>query len=121
MGHFIRNDFMTKLDEYLAEVKEQHRKSKEPRDHTPNLLKIIEEMRGALTYYADSYTYGDGNGMSWGSCAIQSDRGEIARSMLKRCEEIAGKTIGITNIGICCICEGGICEHTGPHTQCDKH
>lgn len=42
----------------------------------------IRELEKVLYYYADSYNYGDGNGLSWESTDIRNDRGKKAREVL---------------------------------------
>lgn len=42
----------------------------------------IRELEKVLYYYADSYNYGDGNGLSWESADIRNDRGKRAREIL---------------------------------------
>lgn len=44
----------------------------------------------ALKFYADSYQYGEGNGLSWEHCEhkkIGADRGRLARECLRELGE----------------------------------
>ena len=43
--------------------------------------------REALEFYADSYNYGDGNGISWECVELSEDRGKKARQALKEADE----------------------------------
>lgn len=47
-----------------------------------SLKRRVKKLESALRFYADSYTYGDGNGMSWDHCEISKDRGAKAREAL---------------------------------------
>lgn len=51
------------------------------------LSKCLARLRaaeGELKFYADSYNYGDGNGMSWECTEISKDRGKRARDHFER-------------------------------------
>lgn len=49
---------------------------------TAEAIRRIGELETTLRYYADSYNYGDGNGLSWESTDIRNDRGKRARWVL---------------------------------------
>lgn len=49
---------------------------------TAEAIRRIGELETALRYYADSYNYGDGNGLSWRSVNLRNDRGKRAREAL---------------------------------------
>ena len=47
------------------------------------LIDYMNELEEALKFYADSRTYGEGNGLSWECCDIAKDLGEQARKVLR--------------------------------------
>lgn len=49
---------------------------------TAEAIRRINELETTLRYYADSYNYGDGNGLSWESVNLRNDRGKRAREVL---------------------------------------
>lgn len=49
---------------------------------TAEAIRRINELDTTLRYYADSYNYGDGNGLSWESVNLRNDRGQRAREVL---------------------------------------
>lgn len=46
------------------------------------LINRVKQLEKALEFYADSYTWGDGNGLSWTSTKGHFDRGAKARKAL---------------------------------------
>lgn len=55
-----------------------------PRDLETKTKATRRELLSVLEFYADSRTYGQGNGLSWESCDIVKDLGFKAREILEK-------------------------------------